>query len=220
MISLLVFSFLFRTFELMNTSPCSISLDAISTSPILLEHSEMFVNSDGQELFENSDSADQENNEKDEQNVFENKNVDEQEMFENNKIDDEKMFENHIVAEQELFENSKIDNEEELFENHKVDGQVIFKDHESIKSASSFIGVPPKARSADPLSGGRCYCFITANGFDDVKGDNVTSYSRSRDQFWNGRSLDRLSRDARQASRSRYSRHISPSPPSGKQHHI
>ena len=183
----------------------------------------MFVNSEGQELFENSDSADQEifqNNERDEQNMFENKKVDEPEMFENHNIGEEKMFENHIVAEQELFENKTIDNEEEMFENHKVEGQVMFENHESIKSATSFIGVPSKARSADPLSGGRCYCFITANGFDDVTGDNVTSYGRSRDQFWNGRSLDRLSRDARRASRSRYSRHVSPSPPSGKQHQV
>ena len=145
-------------------------------------------------------------------------NSDGQELFENNVRVEDKVFQTNENGEQERFENDKIEGQQHMFENQKGEDQNMVENmFESVKCASSLFGVPSKARSADPLSGGRCYSFITANGFDDVTGAAVTSFSndQSRDPFSYARSLDRSSRNARRASQSRYWRHLSPSPPSG-----
>ena len=85
--------------------------------------------------------------------------------------------------------------EEEMFENCS-------KDEQNVDESDIF---PPKARSADPLYGGRCYCFLTSN---DVDFDDVKYVARSLDR--------RLLKTESMTSRTRHDRHISPSPPSGK----
>jgi hypothetical protein len=79
--------------------------------------------------------------------------------------------------------------EDEMFENCSKD------------ETSTVDIFPPKARSADPLYGGRCYCFLTSN---DVDCDDVKYGARSLDR--------RLLKTVSTSSRTRY---ISPSPPSG-----
>lgn len=101
------------------------------------------------------------------------------------------LFEPELVQEQEPFD----------LKPEETSGNEMFENFE----------IPPKARSADPIYSGRCYCFLTS--LSDRRGDNDDDVNTDAKELNVARSLDRLSAMTTRPRMEQPS--VSPSPTSG-----